>query len=125
MVDGIDIQFHSYRLASINNQWAAFESVSRRKTKPNNLTAAVSNVVRYGGRITREIMRTKVISWLNSRSVFFSRISGERITRRDVILTHTIVIGMMVGGLIIEHHPLVSLVAVAVVALSVKRLNKG
>ena len=64
-------------------------------------------------------------SWLDGRSVFFSKISGERITRRDVILTHTIVIGMMVGGFIIERHPLVSLVAVAVVALSVKRLNKG
>lgn len=63
--------------------------------------------------------------WLDGRSVFFSKISGEYITRRDVILTHTIVIGMMVGGFIIEHHPLVSLVAVAVVALSVKRLNKG
>lgn len=63
-------------------------------------------------------------SWLDGRSVFFSKISGERITRRDVVLTHTIVIGMMVGGFIIEHHPLVSLVAVAVVALSVKRLNK-
>lgn len=64
-------------------------------------------------------------SWFNGRSVFFSKISGERITRRDVFLTHTIVIGMMVGGLIVEHHPLVSLVAVVVVALSVKRLNKG
>ena len=63
-------------------------------------------------------------SWLDGRSVFFSKISGARITRRDVILTHTIVIGMMVGGFIIEHHPLVSLVAVAVVALSVKRLNR-
>lgn len=72
-----------------------------------------------------EDMNKKYIgSWLDSRSVFFSRISGERITRRDVILTHTIVIGMMVGGFLFEHYPLVSLVAVAVVALSVKRLNK-
>jgi hypothetical protein len=68
--------------------------------------------------------KKNISSWLNSRSVFFSRISGERITRRDVILTHTIVIGMMVGGFIVEHHPLVSLAAVAVVALSVKRLNR-
>ena len=72
-----------------------------------------------------EDMNKKYIgSWLDSRSVFFSRISGERITRRDVILTHTIVIGMMVGGFLFEHYPLVSLVAVAVVALSIKRLNK-
>ncbi len=68
--------------------------------------------------------RKYIGSWLDGRSVLFSKISGERITRRDVILTHTIVIGMMVGGFIVEHHPLVSLVAVAVVALSVKRLNK-
>ena len=70
-------------------------------------------------------MSKNIGRWLDGRSIFFSKISGERITRRDVILTHTIVIGMMVGGFLFEHHPLVSLAAVAVVALSVKRLNKG
>lgn len=67
-------------------------------------------------------MKTKVISWLNQRSELFSHLMGEQFTRRDIILSHIIAIGMMVGGFAVEHYPVVSVVATLVVGLSVKRL---
>lgn len=67
-------------------------------------------------------MKTKVISWLNQRSELFSHLMGENFTRRDIILSHIIAIGMMVGGFVVEHYPVISVVATLVVGLSVKRL---
>ena len=47
---------------------------------------------------------------------------GEQFTRRDIILSHIIAIGMMVGGFAVERYPVISVVATLVVGLSVKRL---
>lgn len=67
--------------------------------------------------------RNKVISWLDSRSEFYSKIAEEPTTRRTVIRVNLITLALMLGAVAVEQQPLVSVVAMACAGYLVKRLN--
>lgn len=67
--------------------------------------------------------RNKVISWLDSRSEFYSKIAEEPTTRRTVIRVNLITLALMLGTVAVEQQPLVSVVAMACAGYLVKRLN--
>lgn len=70
-----------------------------------------------------ENRRNKVSAWLDGRSELYSRIAEEPTTRRTVIRVNLITLALMVGGAVIEQHPIVAVVAMICAGYLVKRLN--
>ena len=67
--------------------------------------------------------KSKVVSWLDSRSELFSKIVEEPTTRRTVIRVNLISLALILGAVAIEQQPLVSVVAMVCAGYLVKRLN--
>ena len=67
--------------------------------------------------------KSKIVSWLDSRSEQFSKIAEEPTTRRTVIRVNLILLALMLGAVAVEQQPLVSVVAMVCAGYLVKRLN--
>ena len=74
-------------------------------------------------------MRTtgRVINqWLNTKSVFYSRIAEFDVTRRVAIRVGIVLpLALVVGAVCVEQAPTVSLAAMSISGWIVYRLNKG
>ena len=77
----------------------------------------------------RERMRTtgKVVNqWLDSKSVFYSRIAEFDVTRRVAIRIGVVFpLAMVMGSVCVEQAPLVAIAAMGASGWIVYRLNKG
>ena len=77
----------------------------------------------------RERMRTtgKVVNqWLDSKSVFYSRIAEFDVTRRVAIRIGVVFpLAMVMGSVCVEQAPLVSIAAMGASGWIVYRLNQG
>lgn len=67
--------------------------------------------------------KSKVVSWLDSRSELFSKIAEEPTTRRTVIRVNLISLALMLGAVVVEQQPLASVIAIVCAGYLVKRLN--
>lgn len=65
----------------------------------------------------------KVVGWLDGRSGLYSKICGEKTTRRTVIRVNLITVAMVVGTLSVEKQPFVAIVAMICAGYLVHRLN--
>lgn len=64
--------------------------------------------------------------WLDTRSVFYSRIAEFEVTRRVAIRIGVVFpLAMVMGVVCVEHAPLVAIAAMGVSGWIVYRLNKG
>lgn len=62
--------------------------------------------------------------WWNSKNVFFSTITGENFTNKEVILTHLILMALLICIACVENYPIVATLAMAAGGVCVRLLNK-
>lgn len=73
---------------------------------------------------TIQRVRKSIGTWLDARSVFYSRIAEFPVTRRMVIRINAISVCLIVGGMAVEQHPMTSLISAVCAAYIVYRMNK-
>ena len=63
--------------------------------------------------------------WWNTKNEFFSKLTEEDVSNREVMLVHFILMSLIVGAGAVENSLFVSILAVLVVGGCVARLNKA
>ena len=80
---------------------------------------------------TLSIQKNKTVSvfegankWWNTKNAFFSMLTGEKFSNREVVLTHLILMAFCAGIACAETLPSVSILAIAISAVCVRFLNQ-
>lgn len=66
-----------------------------------------------------------VEKWWNAKNEFFSKLTEEELSNREVVLVHFILVALLVGAVAVENSLFVSFLAVLVAGGCVARLNKA
>lgn len=66
-----------------------------------------------------------VEKWWNAKNEFFSKLTEEEVSNREVMLVHFILMSLLVGAGAVENSLFVSILAVLVAGGCVARLNKA
>ena len=61
--------------------------------------------------------------WWNSKNVFFSLLTEENFTNKEVVLVHLILMAFLIGTALVETYPVISILAILASAVCVKILN--
>ena len=63
--------------------------------------------------------------WWNSKNVFFSLLTEENFTNKEVVLVHLILMAFLIGTALVETYPVISILAIIASAVCVRSLNGG
>lgn len=63
--------------------------------------------------------------WWNAKNEFFSKLTEEELSNREVVLVHFILVALLVGAVAVENSLFVSFLAVLGAGGGVARLNKA
>ncbi|WP_314352112.1 hypothetical protein [Segatella oris] len=61
--------------------------------------------------------------WWNSKNVFFSLLTEENFTNKEVVLVHLILMAFLIGTALVETYPVISILAIIASAVCVRILN--